>query len=323
MTKIFEIKHPYILVLFLSPIIAELFSGSSAIYVFFNPIIFLIYLGFYGFGALIIREVVAHKQLSVASLLLFGAAFGVLEEGIIIGSWFDPNWVLGAILSKVLRVYGINVLHPFANIVYHTVISILSPILIVNSITDSKEPWLQKKSLAVILIGFIVSCLIMFFYIIPLFRSRSQFPNFGYNVSIWHYFLCFALFGAFIFLGSRKIEFNFGNKMISPLKIWLLCLIFTTSLFIIFFGFGALQFPWFLIFGLAVSLYLIYFLLALKINWENASNKHYFASAAGFISGLIPVLAASSISRPQNIVNLACLTVFVLIMILIYRKFAE
>ncbi len=135
-------KPQYIL-LILSPVIAEVVSGSTPFFTFLWPPVLLVYVGFYGLGALLIREVAAHKKLGYASILLLGAAFGVLEEGILLKSWFDPTWMGAQITSKVLRVSGVNVLQPFANVVYHAVISIAAPILLVEA-TTSREPWLTE-----------------------------------------------------------------------------------------------------------------------------------------------------------------------------------
>ncbi len=147
-------KYPQFLLILLSPMIAELFSGSTPFDVFFRPFVFLAYLGFYGLGALIIREIVARRKLPFSSVLLLGAAYGVLEEGIVIKSWFDPNWMGATVVSHVLRVYGISILQPLSNVVYHAVISIGASILIVQSISTSTEPWLSKRWTAIALVGF-------------------------------------------------------------------------------------------------------------------------------------------------------------------------
>jgi len=278
--------------------------------VFFNPFVLLLFIGFYGFGALLIREFVAHKELNYISVLLLGAAYGVLEEGIILRSWFDPNWMLGAVLSHVLRIYDITVLLPFANIVYHAVVSILTPVLIVNSLSDSKDTWFSKKTLKILFILFIIAGLIIFFTF-----------NFDYQISVWHYLLGFLLFTFFIILGVRKTELPEGKKLISPSKIWLLSSIFVIMIFVIFIGMGGVRLHWVIIFISAVAFYAVYFLIAARIDWQNATNKHYFASGAGFMSGLIPILALSSISKPENVINLIGALMLFVILIIIYLKY--
>lgn len=101
----------------------------------FQSFIVVVYLGFYGLGALLIREIVEIRKLSYTSVLLFGAAYGILEEGIILKSWFDPTWGGAAITAQVLRVDGISILQPLENVVYHAIISITTPILFVKTTT--------------------------------------------------------------------------------------------------------------------------------------------------------------------------------------------
>src|SRR5215211_7373088 len=55
----------------------------------------------YGCGALLIREVVRRRGLGWASILALDVAFGIVEEGLALGSLFNPNlfnagiWVVG------------------------------------------------------------------------------------------------------------------------------------------------------------------------------------------------------------------------------------
>ena len=121
-----KIGRPGLFLIVLTPLVAELLSGSTPGFRFFSPFVFVVYLGFYGCGALVIREIVARRKRSVLSTLFYGAAFGCLEEGIVLKSWFDPGWMGAAITSQSLRVGGFNALQPFMNIVYHAVISIMA-----------------------------------------------------------------------------------------------------------------------------------------------------------------------------------------------------
>src|SRR5215469_16767881 len=66
---------PVMTLLFLSPVIGELLSGSSPPLLFFNPIALLFQVGLYGCGALLVRETVVRRNLNVIGLLLLGAAY--------------------------------------------------------------------------------------------------------------------------------------------------------------------------------------------------------------------------------------------------------
>lgn len=293
-------KYPSVLLIFLSPFIAEFVSGSTPFFTFFRPFVFLIYVGFYGMGTLIIREIVAYKRLNYASVLLLGAAFGVLEEGIILKSWFDPTWMGAAITSKVLRVYGINILQPFANIVYHAVVSIAAPILLVESVT-SRTPWLSRRKMMACITIFIISAMLMFLTF-----------NYDYKIERWHYVLGFALLGLFTLLGFKGIKIPSGKKMYTPLRLWFLASLFVVLLFIIFYTLSSAGASWIVILGLALLLYAGYGRTFSHINWR--SENQYFAVAAGIITGLLPVVAVMARTDPAKVLNFVGELIFIIIL---------
>lgn len=93
---------PAIVLFFLAPAIGELLSGSAPPAEFFNPIGLLLLSSLYGSGALLARELKLIWKKGYVSLFILGAAYGVIEEGLMVKSFFDPGWMdLG-----VLGVYG-------------------------------------------------------------------------------------------------------------------------------------------------------------------------------------------------------------------------
>ncbi len=309
-------KNAFILLIFLSPLIAELFSGSTPFFTFFTPFVFLVFLGFYGTGCLLIREVTAHRELGYASVLLLGAAFGVLEEGIILKSWFDPTWMGGEITSKVLRVYGISVLQPFANITYHAVVSIAAPILLMNSVTSTKL-WLRKRELIPFFCIFAISAVIMFFTF-----------NYDYKIRMGHYLMGIVLFGLFVRWGlkgpkiisdtERESELKLKIKSRnSPAKMWVLGFFFTMVLFIIFYTFSNAGAPWFLILGLALLVYYAYRRVFSGVQWTSPRS---FAVGAGITTGLLPVVAIMARTDPAKIGNFAAAVLFVFFLVILYKR---
>lgn len=81
----------FVLVL-MAPLVAELLAGSTPLG---QPIVlaFLlpVYLLLYGAGALLIRELVRHSGRGWTSILLLGAAYGLIEEGFVSQSLFNPT----------------------------------------------------------------------------------------------------------------------------------------------------------------------------------------------------------------------------------------
>ena len=298
-------KKYALILIFLSPIIAELLSGSTPFLTFLNPRVFLIYLGFYGCGCLLIRETVSHRNLGYASVLLLGAAFGVLEEGIILRSWFDPHWMGAQITSQVLRVYGISVLQPFANVVYHAVVSMTAPILVVESV-KSRENWLSKGEMGLIFVFFVISGLCL-----------STFND--YHVRVLHYVLGVGLLSLFVVLGL-KITISPGTKVYSPRSIWVLASVFVVLLFVIFYTLSMAQFHWAVILGLALALYSIYGIGFSRIAWR---PDLYYAAGAGVITGLLPIVAVMARTAPVKIGNVIATVVTVVILVIIYRRLGK
>jgi hypothetical protein len=253
-------------------------------------------------GCLLIREVTSHKRLGYASVLLLGAAFGVLEEGIILKSWFDPTWMGAQITSQALRVYGISVLQPFANVVYHAVVSIAAPILLIESVT-SREPWLTKKEAIFGAVLFVISAVLL-----------STFND--YSMRGWQYLLGIFLFLLFAGFGLRGVVLPQGMKTFTPEKIWMLGALFVFLLFAIFYSLSSAGVSWVIILGLVFLLYGSYAWVGSRLIWK---KQHYFAGGAGIVTGLLIVVAVMARSDPAKIGNLVCAGVGV-ILVLLYRK---
>lgn len=67
----------------LSPLTAEVLTGSTPILPFLFPTTILYQVLFYGSGALLIREAVRRRGLGWPSIVLLGGAYGILEEGLV------------------------------------------------------------------------------------------------------------------------------------------------------------------------------------------------------------------------------------------------
>lgn len=298
-------KYAYMgLLVLLSPCIAELFSGSSPFFTFFTPGIFLLYIGFYGLGALLIREVGSHNTLGYGSIILLGAAFGCLEEGILLKSWFDPFWMGAQITSQVLRAGGVSVLQPFANVAYHAVVSITTPIVLVESIS-SRDPWLSKKKLVVCGIVFALSSVLL-----------STFND--YVIAGWQYVLGIGLCVIFIVLGLKGVKiFASGKEMYPPCRLWGLSALFVVLLFIIFYTLSGAGISWIIILMLALILYVWY---AKKYSNIIFDFRRYFAAAAGIPTGLVVIAGVMARTAPQKILNFVAALIFVLVLIRYYVK---
>jgi hypothetical protein len=133
--------------LVLSPALGELLSGSSPPLQFFNPVLFFLLVCLYGCGALLVREIVVRRQLNAAGVLLLGAAYAVLEEGLLCKSFFNPFWTDTGFLSIYGRAWGVNWVWTLGLTVYHMTVSIAVPIFLTEALFPSQAavPWLRRR----------------------------------------------------------------------------------------------------------------------------------------------------------------------------------
>lgn len=99
---------PVILLFFLSPAVGELLSGSAPPVEYFQPIGFIVIHLLYGCGAILVRELTVRWQKGWLTMFVLGAVYGILEEGLTIKSFFDPNWMDLGILNSYGRWGGVN-----------------------------------------------------------------------------------------------------------------------------------------------------------------------------------------------------------------------
>ncbi len=116
----------------LSPITAELLSGSSPPFEFFSPFGFLLLFGMYGAGVLLIRELTVIWRKGWATTIMLGFAYAIVEEGIAVKSFFDPGWADLGTLSEFGRFAEVNWIWAVWLSIFHSMISICLPILIFN-----------------------------------------------------------------------------------------------------------------------------------------------------------------------------------------------
>lgn len=143
----------------LAPLTAEVLSGSTPVLAFVaNPIIASINIPFYGCGALLVREVAWRRGLGWSGVLWLGAAYGIFEEGVVLNTWADPWATVVCTVARgkatglcdYSRFGGINLLWALDLTVYHAVISITIPILLVGllfPLRDARPVWLGRKAI--------------------------------------------------------------------------------------------------------------------------------------------------------------------------------
>lgn len=188
---------PAIALFFMSPAIGELLSGSAPPAEFFSPIVFALIVPLYGLGALLCRELTFRWGKGWPTLLVLGAAYGIIEEGLVVASFFNVNHAdLGA-LRGYDRWLGVNWLWSLDLTVYHAAISVGAAVLVVSHVFPRRrgEPWVGRRTLGAFYVLFPLHCLALF----GLFVLHSRFAP-----PVPH-FLATALLAAGLLVAARRL----------------------------------------------------------------------------------------------------------------------
>jgi len=89
-------RLPVLALLLLAPSIPELLTGSTPVSrLLVDPagfaVSFAFDIGLYGTGALLVRELTLVLRKGWASVLLWGAAYGIAEEGLAVHTFFERS----------------------------------------------------------------------------------------------------------------------------------------------------------------------------------------------------------------------------------------
>ena len=114
----------------LSPVLAELLSGSAPPLEFFFPINLALLVGLYGAGVLVMRELSVRWNLGWVSIIVMGFAYAILEEGVAVKSFFDPEWMDLGDLGVYGRYLDTNWVWTVWLTIFHSMVSITLPIFI-------------------------------------------------------------------------------------------------------------------------------------------------------------------------------------------------
>lgn len=141
---------PALVLVVMAPLVAELLAGLTPLSRPISLAVLLpVYLPLYGAGALLIRELVRRGRHGWASILLLGAAYGLIEEGAVSQSLFNPTLYHAAAWGA--RVWGINGAFTESVIGVHAVWSAAIPILLTELLFPDRRaaPYLGRRGLVV------------------------------------------------------------------------------------------------------------------------------------------------------------------------------
>ena len=186
----------FLLLSFLSPFIAEVLSGSTPpLEVITEPLSFPLLWAFYGVGVIFVREAWIRWGRNYLSLMLLGFSYGIFEEGIIIKSWYNPNWPDLGVFAYYGRIWGINTTWAVWLTIFHSIMSITAPIIIVDYIYPNlrNEKFVEKRNFIPLLLLIAIPSILLYVFLAQ------------YNAPLPQYLLSLILFLLFIII-ARKIE---------------------------------------------------------------------------------------------------------------------
>jgi hypothetical protein len=185
----------------LSPLTAEVLSGSTPIILFLTQPVGMLYLiGFYGSGAVLVRELVRRRGLGWPNILILGMAYGILEEGLVTTSWFNPHWPDIQTYGSYGWAGGLNWLWALNLTLFHAIISITIPILLVELLFPriAAQPWLGKIGFRVV-IGVLAATSVIGALLIGL----VAFHAWGYAPPLLPYLATLVLAAVLAWLGTH------------------------------------------------------------------------------------------------------------------------
>jgi hypothetical protein len=193
---------PALLALYvIAPIIGEVFSLNTPILtLLFHPGSFIFIPALYGSGAILVREIARRRGLGWGNILLLGAAYGVLEEGIDVQSWFNAHWTGIGTLGSYGRLWETNWVWALGLTVFHAVFSISIPIVLAERAFPAiaTRPWLGRRGVVAFAALLTFTCLFGF-----VGNGFFLFRSVGYTHPPLQILFAVALMLAFFTLGLR------------------------------------------------------------------------------------------------------------------------
>jgi hypothetical protein len=275
----------------------------------------------YGGGAVIAREIKIRWRKGVGSLLLLGASYAVFEEGLMVASFQNPNWMDIGILGEYGRWLGINWVWAVELTYYHAIISICVPVFLVELAypDQSSLPWLSGRWTKIVAILFLGDIILGYY-------AFSRLTGFHPPLPQYIFLLLIALL--FIYLakqfpsdwarnGSKNMKTPWFYAFISFISavscgviFWVLPNVFTFklgSLLVILLGVGFLQsFFWYLI----------------RFNWRTATYLHRFNLVFGslFVFIIFSFVQEFDATRLDNTSGMSLVGLSFLVCLLLLRR---
>ncbi len=288
-----NIKALITLLLF-GPFFGEAVSMSTPLSAFILPQVIIPLMMLYGLGLVIIHYLKTTKHLSTTSILLLGGVYGILEEGLSLKSFFNPNWKINE-LAIYGRVWGTNMVWSVSVTLYHVVVSIWVPLTLFEIFFPEYKykPLLESKKSIVFAIILYFFSLLLFFIVWP------------YKVPTTPYLLTMIITVILFLLALKLHEDDFEKEKLtsSPLRIYFSG-IAGFFLWVIFSWFMVeSNIPWEVPFALMIGLPLFVVILSGGLNkyWD---DKQKLVLITGIMTPMMILFPFLTETIPQAIVSI-------------------
>ena len=315
--------HPILLLLVLTPGIPEYLSGSSALNgIILNPGWFVFglaaNLGLYGPGVLLIREAKVRWQKGWATVLLLGAAYGILEEGVALSTLFNPKAGPVGQLGFYGHWLGVNWIWLAGILSVHMIFSISLPILLLGlALPETNGKSLLKTSRSIKTAFGILSLDVFLLSLLIYFGE-----HFWMGVPVL--LASFAAIASLVYI-ARKVPTNvLSPKKLFPTKspLWagtVGALFYPSVLLAEFFPMGS-KLPALIDFPLVILVQLLYLFLVLRIIGRSNNERNLIAFAAGLI---VPIALFGVISEIELPLSLSAVIIAIVLLRMLWRKYPK
>jgi hypothetical protein len=153
--------HIVLILLFFAAVIPETIvtTSTSVAKMIAQPVSLIFLMLFYGLADLLIREALIRRHLGWVSLVLFGIAFGFINEGVLAGTWYTVK------PDGYIYIGQINYAWAVALTVFHVFISVILPIAFIETIFPSRAgmPLLRRRGIVISAVLFLLLTAIFLF----------------------------------------------------------------------------------------------------------------------------------------------------------------